>query len=139
MPLCKEKMHSSRLLKAECRSAVCRMCPFSGGLHKMLVLSCRESFSWWRRWAPRLCHLTKLLLEGEGSVYRQGWGTFLNLQKYSLILKGRGDLKFILTPLGNLWLSGKLRNYELWALFQTCVPHVRQKLLSFCKLLIWIF
>lgn len=72
-------------------------------------------------------------------MYEKGWGTFSSLQKYSLILKGRGELKFIVAPLGNLWLSGKLMNDELWALFQTYEPHIRQKFLSVCKLLIWIF
>lgn len=67
-------------------------------------------------------------------------GTFLNLQsKYSLIFKVRGNPKFILTPLGNLWLSGKLVNDEIQALFQMNLPSIRQKFLSFCKLLIWTF
>lgn len=67
-------------------------------------------------------------------------GTFLNLQrKYSLILKGRGNLKFILTPLGNLWLCIKLVNDEIWTLFQIYLPSISQKFLRFWKPLIRIF
>jgi len=51
--------------------AVCRMCPFSEELDSVPVLNRGESFAWWRRRAPRLCHLTRLLLEGGGSVYKQ--------------------------------------------------------------------
>lgn len=75
-------------------------------------------------------HLSKLLLEGEGSVYEQGWGAFLNVQKYSLILKGRGARNSFRLPceifgsVANLWMMN----------CGPCFKHTRQKFLSFCKL-----
>lgn len=48
-------------------------------------------------------------------------------------------MKFTLTSLGNLWLSGNLVNDEIWTLLQMYLTSIWQKFLNFCKLLVWIF
>lgn len=140
MPLCKRKCVPVVSLNPECRSAVCRMCPFSEELYNMLMLNCRVGFAQWGRWEPSLCHLARLLLKVEDLCTNGGTGVFLNLQRtYSLIVEGRENLKFILTPWGNLWLSSRLVNDEIQTLYQMYLPSIRQKFLSFCKLLVWSF
>lgn len=102
---------------AECRSTVCRMCPFSEELHNVTALNRRESFAWWGRWAPRLCHLTRLLLEGGGSVYKQRHGDILELTEEGFInTKSQRELQIYSDSLGKFvaqWQTCEWWNIDL--------------------------